>query len=1198
MTLLHSPAAATSRRLPSPGALRFGHLHVADASVFPSTGGGEAHITCPRGSDLRLGLEGRKGICDAGELADSGAFGNLPCGEAFIAPVEGTAEGALVVSGSIASIGLVSWPVTLEVAGGNCVDATGAEGARLLDLLRAHGEAGTNVAELGIGTNEKAQLTGEILEDESLTEQITNLRKATVTDVVRTYVAAESVEEQWDLPGLEKVLREEWQVEVALRCAATDFQVDHFRSLCRFDAAPSANGTAPFVLDEEPPALDPGRDLYGPVLFQSGRFRRIRTYHRLRATTRPIMSQGPTESGSGVSRHHRVTLRAGFAGLALTALSLVVVPTTGANEQSLDCGPVPWTDAITIHVPATPGGGWDLTAKVIRSALLEEQLARDVRLVHSPGAGGLIGLAQFIEGQRGNSRALLVGGMFMIGAVASNQATVSLLDTTPVARLTAEPIVVAVPATSPVQSLDALIEIMVRRPALVSWVGGSMGGADQRVLLDLQRALGVTDMPYHPLPGGGVGEALAGGRFTAGVSGYSELEPLIRDGQLRPLAISAHSPIPDVRIPTFKELGIDVTFMNWRGVFAAPSISGEEQSCWMELIAGMVRSHSWHLALARHQWDDAFLSGTDFHAFVLAEHKQAERQLREAPRVAVGHGVYDEFCAGFPYEETEHQRTAIDATLDDLGAGRPMARLVCGDVGFGKTEVALRAAFAAIADDKQVVILCPTTLLAEQHFQTFSDRFADWPVRIAELSRFRSGKESTEIIRKLETGEIDIVIGTHKLLSKEVKLKRLGLVIIDEEHRFGVRQKEALKKLRAEVDVLTLTATPIPRTLQLALTGVRELSIIASPPVDRLTVRTFIAPFDPLVIREALLRERYRGGQAFYVVPRIEDLAGVHRRQWHLGRRDAPEVVALDASFVEVVEETLERLVVEANRSPDGVGGDRSTLGIDGTTAEEPVLDPRHHAAHLLDPPEVRFRLLLHLQDLRAPLAERDDGFDRLVEPVVEPSANVLEGTLAAVELERVRPAPVRRKVVAVPDGRDGKSSGRGREPSDGGEETKAASGRRRNPVADDEPRPEDDVVDLDSVARRGGGRGYASRSRDARHRERGDDGDGAADVGARLVDAGQVPAPIDLRERLRDGVLGLLAVPGERAREPQRVIEPGGVAGLERLRRRAGGSAAGCAEPSPRGHAPHRSFEQGAPYAPSGCIMPLPAGHPHHQFR
>jgi transcription-repair coupling factor (superfamily II helicase) len=253
----------------------------------------------------------------------------------------------------------------------------------------------------------------------------------------------------------------------------------------------------------------------------------------------------------------------------------------------------------------------------------------------------------------------------------------------------------------------------------------------------------------------------------------------------------------------------------------------------------------------------------------------AERMLHEAPKLPVQAGVYDEFCARFPYEETEDQLGAIQSTLKDLETGRPMDRLICGDVGFGKTEVALRAAFAVALDGKQVAVVVPTTLLARQHAKTFSERFKGFPVKVAQASRLVAQKELTQVKRGLTDGSIDIVIGTHALLGKAIKFRDLGLLIVDEEQHFGVSHKERLKQLRAEVHVLTLSATPIPRTLQLALTGVRELSIIASPPVDRLAVRTFVAPHDPLMIREALLRERYRGGQAFYVVPRIEELAGV-----------------------------------------------------------------------------------------------------------------------------------------------------------------------------------------------------------------------------------------------------------------------------------------------------------------------------------
>ena len=252
----------------------------------------------------------------------------------------------------------------------------------------------------------------------------------------------------------------------------------------------------------------------------------------------------------------------------------------------------------------------------------------------------------------------------------------------------------------------------------------------------------------------------------------------------------------------------------------------------------------------------------------------AERQLREAPRLTVAAGLYDEFCAGFPYEETDDQQASIAAVLDDLSAGRPMDRLICGDVGFGKTEIALRAAFIAAMNGKQVAVVVPTTLLSRQHFKTFSDRLRGYPLHVAQASRLVSPKELAAVKTGLAEGNIDIVVGTHALLGKTIKFKDLGLIVVDEEQHFGVAHKEKLKQLRAEVHVLTLTATPIPRTLQLALSGVREMSIIATPPVDRLAVRTFVSPFDPVVVREALLRERYRGGQTFYVCPRIEDIAG------------------------------------------------------------------------------------------------------------------------------------------------------------------------------------------------------------------------------------------------------------------------------------------------------------------------------------
>ncbi|MBO6674601.1 MAG: transcription-repair coupling factor [Rhizobiales bacterium] len=255
----------------------------------------------------------------------------------------------------------------------------------------------------------------------------------------------------------------------------------------------------------------------------------------------------------------------------------------------------------------------------------------------------------------------------------------------------------------------------------------------------------------------------------------------------------------------------------------------------------------------------------------------AQRAMRTAPLIDPPEGLYDEFAARFPYDETEDQLNSINAVMEDLSSGQPMDRLVCGDVGFGKTEVALRAAFMVALSGRQVAIVVPTTLLARQHFATFKDRFRGFPVNVRQASRFVGTKELAETKAGLKDGTVDIVVGTHALLGKSVSFKDLGLLVIDEEQHFGVAHKERLKEMRADVHVLTLSATPIPRTLQLALTGVRELSLIATPPVDRLAVRTFVSPYDPLIIRETLLREHFRGGQSFYVVPRIKDLEEVRR---------------------------------------------------------------------------------------------------------------------------------------------------------------------------------------------------------------------------------------------------------------------------------------------------------------------------------
>ena len=250
----------------------------------------------------------------------------------------------------------------------------------------------------------------------------------------------------------------------------------------------------------------------------------------------------------------------------------------------------------------------------------------------------------------------------------------------------------------------------------------------------------------------------------------------------------------------------------------------------------------------------------------------ASRKIRDAEIMAPAEGAYDEFCARFPFAETEDQARAIADVLEDMASGRPMDRLICGDVGFGKTEVALRAAFVAAMAGTQVAVVVPTTLLARQHFRNFSARFQGLPIQVAQLSRMVTAKEATAVRKGVADGTVNIVVGTHALLAKNIEFAELGLLIVDEEQHFGVSHKERLKSIKSDVHVLTLTATPIPRTLQLALTGVREMSIIATPPVDRLAVRTFIMPFDALVIREALQRERFRGGQVFCVVPRIEDL--------------------------------------------------------------------------------------------------------------------------------------------------------------------------------------------------------------------------------------------------------------------------------------------------------------------------------------
>ena len=282
----------------------------------------------------------------------------------------------------------------------------------------------------------------------------------------------------------------------------------------------------------------------------------------------------------------------------------------------------------------------------------------------------------------------------------------------------------------------------------------------------------------------------------------------------------------------------------------------------------------------------------------------AARALREGEPVTIDSHGLAAFVDRFPYAETDDQLKAIGDVLEDLTSGKPMDRLVCGDVGFGKTEVALRAAYAAALSGMQVAVVCPTTLLARQHFQNFRERFAGLPVEVRHLSRLVSANDAKAARDGLADGTVDIVVGTHALLAKSVEFKRLGLVIVDEEQRFGVVHKERLKALKADVHVLTLTATPIPRTLQMALTGLREMSIIATPPVDRLAVRTYVMPFDPVVIREALLREHYRGGQSFIVVPRISDIVDIEEYL----REDVPEVKPVVAHGQMAPSEVEERM--------------------------------------------------------------------------------------------------------------------------------------------------------------------------------------------------------------------------------------------------------------------------------------------------
>jgi len=293
--------------------------------------------------------------------------------------------------------------------------------------------------------------------------------------------------------------------------------------------------------------------------------------------------------------------------------------------------------------------------------------------------------------------------------------------------------------------------------------------------------------------------------------------------------------------------------------------------------------------------------------------KTAAMRATRPGQVAEADSAFPQFVNRFPYEETDDQDRAIGEVLEDLSSGKPMDRLVCGDVGFGKTEVALRAAFVAAMAGFQVAVIAPTTLLARQHFTNFTERFKGFPMEIGRLSRLVPANEAKATKDGLERGTVDIVIGTHALLAKTLKFKRLGLVIVDEEQHFGVTHKERLKALKADVHVLTLTATPIPRTLQMAMSGLRELSVIQTPPVDRLAVRTYVAPWDPVVVREALLREHYRGGQSFFVVPRIADLPDIE--EWL--REEVPEVKCITAHGQMAPSEVEERMSAFYDRKYD-----------------------------------------------------------------------------------------------------------------------------------------------------------------------------------------------------------------------------------------------------------------------------------------
>jgi transcription-repair coupling factor (superfamily II helicase) len=322
---------------------------------------------------------------------------------------------------------------------------------------------------------------------------------------------------------------------------------------------------------------------------------------------------------------------------------------------------------------------------------------------------------------------------------------------------------------------------------------------------------------------------------------------------------------------------------------------------------GSPDSAPWH-KLGTEQWARARRRAAERVRDVAAEllDLYSRRAAREGRPVAFDENAYRAFEAAFPFEETIDQHEAIEAVLADMRSGRPMDRVVCGDVGFGKTEVALRAAFAAVTGGRQVAVLVPTTLLAQQHAQTFADRFADWPVRVESLSRFRTAPEQRAIVEGLKSGSVDIVIGTHRLLQRDVAFHDLGLVVVDEEHRFGVGHKERLKQLRADVDTLTLTATPIPRTLNMALGGLRDLSLMTTPPAERVAIETFVAEWSDSLVREACLREIRRGGQIYFVHNTVEDIELFAERL----RRLVPEAT-IRVGHGQMRERDLEQLMLD-----------------------------------------------------------------------------------------------------------------------------------------------------------------------------------------------------------------------------------------------------------------------------------------------